>query len=252
VKKGKKGSDQKMFGLELRLNRWSEHGIDPNGFDIDESLRGLRDSEDGLVSRVFMANTYGGSSQLVLPKISPQKYAEHGFTGRFMYLGCDYQPCAPTIPGSPGLWISVDVDTSEDWKHGIVRTFTKVQDHTPRLWQYQGQYRLRRSRPISQAEWEQQPPSVSPPSRETFKRGLLTRFQLRNKWISDLKTQGWGGNMRARIYGRKNLEPNLTEAYIKDVQKRSLDKEITKEEIAVALQCGQEASRWFDTPLPLF
>lgn len=57
--------------------------------------------------------------------------------------------------------------------------------------------------------------------------------------------------MRARIYGRKNLEPNLTEAYIKDIQKRGLDKQITKEEIALALQSGREASRWFDVSVPL-
>jgi len=111
-------------------------------FVINLSLAEL----DMMVSRLFMASVYGGNSQETFPSIGQEKLAQHGMND-FMYLHLDYQPCAPQIPGRPGLWF----DTEKGDEPFVARVLTR--DLRCAMWQYVGQYDVRPAVSLTREEW---------------------------------------------------------------------------------------------------
>jgi hypothetical protein len=113
------------------------------GFKINLSLAEL----DRMVTRAFMSSVYGGSSQGTFPPIGEDKFAQHGMDD-FMYLRLDFQPCAPQIPGRPGLWFST---TSREEEPFVARVLTR--DSKDPIWQYVGQYSVRPALSLTRKEW---------------------------------------------------------------------------------------------------
>lgn len=123
-------------------------GLYPTG--CDKSL------QDTAVRRDFMSETFGGNRRQVFPSIDQRRVQEHGYND-FMYLCPEWQPIAPEVPGAPGLWL-----TNEDCQCDgqIRRLFTRI-SRSPALWQYQGQYELKRAQSLTKEEWGRQSTEVS-------------------------------------------------------------------------------------------
>ncbi|KAJ3508539.1 hypothetical protein NMY22_g16576 [Coprinellus aureogranulatus] len=220
-KKEEKAEFQSQLGA-LAQTRWQEASIDPAGLDLDNSLRDVWDSETGLVARTWLAKTYGGSFVDSIPNISMDKYCEHGFWGKYMYLGLDLQPLAPQTPGSPGIWFSVGTEGGF-WDYGIMRVFTRIKERPKCLWQYQGQYVVRQARSISTEEWRDQSNLV------------------KNTWVSMLQSKPWGAWIRARVYARKYWDrESPSEEDVTIIIDQDLDSKVTEEEIAFSLSRGDE------------
>ncbi|KAJ2912249.1 hypothetical protein MD484_g8160, partial [Candolleomyces efflorescens] len=207
------------FDDDISKRRYKAHGISPFPVPINVG----RDVYEVMVPRFFMSSVYGGNFVEVMPAISEEKFREHGFRN-FFYAALDAHPQAPRIPGAPGLWFSAgDVpDRESEPEPEILRVFTRVVTKPKALWQYQGQYQLRASESITKEEWARQAPEV------------------RNTWISYLETVSWATETRAAIYGRKTFGRKATFDEILTILEQGLDKNVTKEEIALAFTRGEQ------------
>lgn len=122
-------------------------------FTIDKLMREV------MVTRAFMTNVYGGSSQVAFPTIGKDKLKQHGLND-FMFMNTEFQPQAPEVPGAPGLWFN----PNEKGNIGRFRAFTKINCGKPNnKWLYVGQYEVCLANPsrLSMQEWRAQPATVS-------------------------------------------------------------------------------------------
>jgi hypothetical protein len=124
------------------MSRLKPVGLEP--FPINLPLAELNQ----MVSRHFMASTYGGSMQATFPSISAAKLAQHGMND-FMYLHLKYHPYAPQRPGGSGLWFDPEW-YGAPWD-GVYRVFTRDWDRA--MWQYMGQYEVKSTASLTLAEW---------------------------------------------------------------------------------------------------
>ncbi|KAJ7367533.1 hypothetical protein DFH08DRAFT_979972 [Mycena albidolilacea] len=94
-------------------------------------------------------------------------------------------------------------------------------------WQYQGQYALKPTDPLTVEEWKEQP------------------LQVRRTWAQRLSVRGWGRWLRADITLRRQLGRTPTEAEKKAALKDKGDKflTVTPEEIGKLLDSGEVVIR---------
>ncbi|KAF8870251.1 hypothetical protein BD779DRAFT_1389463, partial [Infundibulicybe gibba] len=136
------------------------------------------------------------------------------------YLNQDYQPYAPAVPGSPGIFFGVGHKFT-DVGQGVQRVFTRIaRGH----WLYMGQYQLQQDRPLTKEEWA----SIKP--------------EVRNTWVSSLSTAAWGKRVRLCIALRKRLgrPPSSAEIQAESGISGRTYLEITQEEIGQAFLRGEE------------
>ncbi|KAF5329768.1 hypothetical protein D9619_009284 [Psilocybe cf. subviscida] len=150
--KVKKNEDRCLLPGTLRAR------IRPIGFDVQaQHITVDNVTREHMVTRQFMSETYGGSTQEVEPAIGELHRCDHSMRD-FSYANTDYQPEAPEVPGAPGLWFSTEPGSD----FGMRRVFTKIKDRTAKQdnrWLYVGQYDIRAANPssITVAEWRAQP-----------------------------------------------------------------------------------------------
>ena len=101
---------------------------------------------------------YGGKLGLI-PKISPERLAAHGFN-HWMTPNMDFHPFLPPQPGWPGLMLRSD-DELEEWLPEGGTEFRVVIKREPQFLEYVGQYEMVRLGDITGDEWKKQPPKVS-------------------------------------------------------------------------------------------
>lgn len=153
--KVKKNEDRCLLPGTLRAR------IRPIGFDVQaQHITVDNVTREHMVTRQFMSETYGGSTQEVEPAIGELHRCDHSMRD-FSYANTDYQPEAPEVPGAPGLWFSTEPGSD----FGMRRVFTKIKDRTAKQdnrWLYVGQYDIRAANPssITVAEWRAQPAAV--------------------------------------------------------------------------------------------
>ncbi|KAF5329764.1 hypothetical protein D9619_009280 [Psilocybe cf. subviscida] len=214
--KVKKKKNNPVLLAETIRTRLRHIGFDVSEqyFEIDKLMREV------MVTRAFMSNVYGGSSQETFPSPHATRIAEHGIDD-FMFLNTNFQPQAPEVPGAPGLWFS----PNNTGNHGIRRVFTKINMAKPNnKWLYVGQYDVRVANPsrFSVQEWRAQPAA------------------LQNTWADAIANQGWGTPVCARILGRKlyGREPDDDECQQLDSSGRY--REVTADEVNAAYHSGKE------------
>ncbi|KAF6754134.1 hypothetical protein DFP72DRAFT_813387, partial [Ephemerocybe angulata] len=176
-----------------------------------------KELQDVMVSRESLLK-YGGSPRMTFPDISAEKYAQHGLKD-FMYIVPHYQPIAPEVPGAPGLWVTIE---EADHDGEIRRLITRITTDSPPLWQYQGQYRIKRAPSLTVGEWAKQ--SVA----------------LRRIWAKRICDSKWGNPMRARIYARRHQLPNPTSRELADIIARKRHESILETDVNQQLSCGAE------------
>ncbi|KIM73287.1 hypothetical protein PILCRDRAFT_731253 [Piloderma croceum F 1598] len=173
---------------------------------------------DATFSRQYTTDTYGGNMIHTFPTIAQKHVDRHGLRD-FMFLNLDFNPYAPQIPGSPGLFFECEMYTKE---RRIQRVFTR---HAAGKWQLQGLYELVPCLSLTKDEWRAQKQSV------------------RNTWHKNIHEQGYGRNVRARITLRDQLgrEPKVVEVEEAIKDKGNKFKTISVDDVVRAYDCGDEA-----------
>ncbi|ESK86740.1 hypothetical protein Moror_15189 [Moniliophthora roreri MCA 2997] len=218
--------------------------------NLNETLRSLpvnfitplpRHEEEVSASRLCWSYLFGGNPQETFAFASKQPNPD---LTNFMFINRNYNPDAPTHPGSSGLFLDGEADPekpdiAEDFEHKKV----VVARNGPNDWILIGLAEIKGLQCLSPEEWK----SLKPKCKET--------------WINGCDRKRWGGNLKARIILRKRLhrEPrpeevedaveketkrvNAIDAKIREkTGKRSwtiLFHEVTKEEIKDAFDSGK-------------
>ena len=112
-----------------------------------------------MVSRVFLSSVYGGNQQQTFPTISKEKLDIHGLDD-FMYPNLLFNPCAPQMPGAPGLFFRARGQPAGHWPK-VQRVITRIDSNA---WQYVGQYKLSPAPSLTKDEWAAEDPQVLLPS----------------------------------------------------------------------------------------
>jgi hypothetical protein len=194
-----------------------------------------------LLPRQFFSDTYGGNPQQTFPQINPKRVAQHGFDN-FMFLNLDYNPQAPMFPGSPGLFFESSggstADDDKKWISKVYKVITRLQSGA---WEYEGDFKILKSQPLSIDEWLSQKLIVSFVYLIHVLR--LSLQQVRRTWANKIWQQGWGQWVRARIFLRKQHNRNPTDEEVEKVlntRKDQFRNTVTPEDIMTAYNRGQE------------
>lgn len=137
--------------METVWNRLNNIGHEPYPIPLDDSLSRVT------VTREFLTSLYGGNIQQTFPSIAAERFEVHGLDD-FMFPNLDFNPCAPQIPGAPGLFFRPR--PLDSWPK-VQRVITRI-DHN--AWQYVGQYKMTASTPLTKEEWALEDYQVFPPS----------------------------------------------------------------------------------------
>lgn len=137
--------------METVWNRLNSIGHEPYPIPLDDSLSRVT------VTREFLTSLYGGNIQQTFPSIAAERFEVHGLDD-FMFPNLDFNPCAPQIPGAPGLFFRPR--PLDSWPK-VQRVITRI-DHN--AWQYVGQYKMTASTPLTKEEWALEDYQVFPPS----------------------------------------------------------------------------------------
>ncbi|KAJ8519173.1 hypothetical protein ONZ45_g3838 [Pleurotus djamor] len=201
-----------LYSVTSRLKAISEE-IFP--VTLDPSIR------DVAVSRNFMKDHYGGSTQSTYPTIGEAFLAKHGMND-FMYPKLEFNPHAPQSPGAPGLLYRPLPAPAYEWEK-IQRLFIGL---AANQWLYVGQFKLTPAPDLSKEEW------------------LAQDGQFRKKWIDVIAKKGRGVPMRAKLTLKKRLgrEPTKEEqeAAIASAPKGRIKFPISIDEIQEAYDSGEE------------
>ncbi|KAJ7174450.1 hypothetical protein C8R46DRAFT_90093 [Mycena filopes] len=175
--------------------------------------------------RDFMSITFGGNRQSTFPSIARESYTRTGHR-YLMYPSLVQNPDAPMIPGAPGLFLNASGwparESNAKWANGTynLKVLTRLAAHD---FLYMGEYAIRPSDSLTQAEWNLQPQN------------------MRTRWCSKLAKKDWGRMTRCRITLRARHERNPTR---KEVEKAMKTKRkfshITADDIAKAFNSGEE------------
>ncbi|KAG6856369.1 hypothetical protein H0H87_005279, partial [Tephrocybe sp. NHM501043] len=207
------------FDVDTIRDRLRSIGLDLYPITLDHSVR------DVMVTRQFMSTVYGGGQQCCWASVSEKKRIlnNHNFKS-FMYLSLDFNCHAPEMPGSPGLYFAPGGDESAPVEE-TQRLFTRIaKTQQGIMWQYQGQYKVEPSHPLTTQEWGS------------------VHSSIRNNWAAEIyRSTAWGKAIRVRIALRKALGRSCTDVEFQDAYdlNRSYE-EITIDEIGQALLCGHE------------
>ncbi|TDL23631.1 hypothetical protein BD410DRAFT_786866 [Rickenella mellea] len=172
------------------------------------------------ISRRFLSNVYGGNMQAMYSHPDKSFVEKHGIKS-FMCLITEYNPHAPIRPGSPGLFFGDDEPL--EWPNPSERVFTRVE---PGKWEYQGDYKFVRCKPLTPAEY------------------CSLGHVVRHTWTKGIAESGWGLWTRARILLRTELgrEPRDREIAAKKTvlnANKHLDT-VTAEQVEAAFATGKE------------
>lgn len=117
-------------------------------YDAEAALRkaGL-DPEIGrlAVHRRLLSQNFGGGLQETFTQPAPHFVAAHGITSKWVYPKLTVNPHAPTIPGHPGLFFSLN--------EMVQQRYYTVSGLGTNQWLFLGIYSLFESGPLSVAEW---------------------------------------------------------------------------------------------------
>ena len=103
-------------------------------------------------SREFISHIYGGNTQQTFPQIKRERLASHGLND-FMFPNLSFNPHAPQLPGSPGLFFTTgDSDNPGEWPT-VQRVISRIKSGE---WLYVGQYKLAPVAPLTKEEWATQ------------------------------------------------------------------------------------------------
>ena len=105
-------------------------------------------------SRDYLKDTYGGSTIKTFPEIAQKHFNRHGLRD-FMFLNLDFNPFAPQIPGSPGLFFECETNIT---RRRVQRVFTRLAVNE---WQPEGLYDVIPCLSLTKVEWQAQKPAVS-------------------------------------------------------------------------------------------
>lgn len=146
---------EKALSDNVLVNRLSEITSPPFQIGLPDDILKLA------VPREFISSIYGGNPQETFPLIGKRFVDQHGLND-FMYPNLDYNPAAPRVPGSPGLFFKTTPER-EDKKMtnhdlSVYRVITRLGTGK---WLYMGQYSLTETRPLTVSEWAEQKPVVS-------------------------------------------------------------------------------------------
>lgn len=136
----------KLVGLEIQ----------DQYFTLDQATREV------VVTRWFMASTYGGNMEESFPTPAKKFYDKHGMND-FMYLRPELQPEAPQLPAAPGLWFCI-APSNEPFE-GPKRVFAKMiplSGSKKRVYQFMGMYQVHPAVPpyLTVEEYGAQTPQV--------------------------------------------------------------------------------------------
>ncbi|KAH0586955.1 hypothetical protein H2248_005785 [Termitomyces sp. 'cryptogamus'] len=183
-----------------------------------------------MVPRKFLSLVYGGGLQCAWANVAEEtqkKLNNHKYPA-FLYLTLDLNCHAPEMPGSPGLYFDAGCGGVAYPINGIHRLITRIA-RTPRgpVWQYQGQYKLSPSNPLTTQEWASVDSSV------------------RMNWAEEIwKSAEWGKAARVRISLRRSLGRSCTDEEFDEAFNTKCDyRMITADDIAQALLRGEEVCR---------
>ncbi|KAG6910185.1 hypothetical protein DXG01_012634 [Tephrocybe rancida] len=194
-------------GLGSCLRRVGASGITPFPVDLPQDLL------DFTVPRRFTSDVYGGSLELVFPKIGKDKRALHPWRG-FMFINHDLNPYAPQRAGHPGLFYR----TGQDVVLKEYRFFIRVQCANRNVWLYLGQYELVPSTPLTPEEW------------------VANKDKTKETWMKRVITVEDYLHIRVRISLRKTLGREPTAEEVDECDGSG----ITLEDIRLAYDKGEE------------
>jgi len=200
------------FSLVTVWDRLNGIGREPYPIPLEHSIASV------MVSRDFLSSVYGGNQQQTFPSIAQEKIDVHGLHD-FMYPNLLFNPCAPQIPGAPGLFFEAPGHPAGDWPK-VQRVITRIDSNA---WHYLGQYKLSPAPSLTKEEWANEQP------------------QVRNTWATEICKRGWGATVRARIYLRKQLKREFTEAELDQERHANRKYDITPEEVGKAFLRGEES-----------
>ncbi|KAI0059319.1 hypothetical protein BV25DRAFT_1779002, partial [Artomyces pyxidatus] len=171
---------------------------------------------DVTVTRSFMSETFGGSSQGTFPKISAKNYALHGYKD-FMYLNLEFNPNVPRLAGETGLWFS---SRPAEGVRPIYRTFVRRDLNS---WLYLGQYKVTAAASLTRQEW------------------LFQSDIVRKTWATEILIRNWGKFVRASIILRRDRgrEPTRDEVDAACQDGKGY-KNVTMPEIIAAFDRGEQ------------
>ncbi|KAI0059311.1 hypothetical protein BV25DRAFT_1139076 [Artomyces pyxidatus] len=174
-------------GIELDAvtvqSRFTAAGAVPVTVQLETRIRNVT------VTREFMAKTFGGSARQTFPAISAKHVRAHGYK-HFMFMNLNWNPCAPQLPGAPGLWFSQQPAEGEMPVH---RVFVRRDNNS---WLYVGQYTITPAPSLTQTEW------------------LCQSNVVRNTWATEIWWREWGRFVRASIVLRRDKHREPTRAEI--------------------------------------
>lgn len=107
------------------------------------------------VSRKDLAARFGGNPQTLVQRPRDSLVLRHGYT-HFICPMLSVYPHVPQIPGAHGLLIRTQTSTKEEdelFNQGAGRRHKVVVGLTPKEWLYMGDYEIKKSNPLSKAEW---------------------------------------------------------------------------------------------------
>jgi hypothetical protein len=109
-------------------------------------------------SQTVLTRNYGGKPNRLFPKISNNKFQEHGFD-HWMTPDPNHHPFLPPSPGWPGLVVFADGDQRIE-REMRNRLFRVVIQRSPGHFEYAGQYELKSLGRVSPGEWNSQADAV--------------------------------------------------------------------------------------------
>lgn len=113
------------------------------------------------VSRTDLSAKFGGNPRTLVHRPKDSRVLEHGYT-HFLCPMLSLDPHAPQVPGAHGLLLRSGSGDSDDlFKKNRAQRHKVIVGLAPKDWQYMGEYEMRKSEPLSGAEWWEAPRAVS-------------------------------------------------------------------------------------------
>lgn len=117
--------------------------------------------QEKTVSRTDLSAKFGGNPRTLVHRPKDSRVLEHGYT-HFLCPMLSLDPHAPQAPGAHRLLLRSGSGESDDlFKKNSAQRHKVIVGLAPNDWQYMGEYEMRKSEPLSIAEWWEAPRAVS-------------------------------------------------------------------------------------------